>query len=207
MLAVLVLLQLLPTDTVRIRPAEQAPALEYMDTVHLGAPQVRIRTRQGTVLVWLLRSRDTVFIAASIPDSSHYWGDDFVVSIDTEGNGGSSPGHDDFQLYFRRVLDSSVVYRGRNGKWQPPQADPDWRLRAGRSGGGWEVASQESRGEWRLLLRMDPAWFKADGRNPPRLALRIYDDDPNGWFAWPAPEGPSPAIAVEQDPSEWVPVQ
>jgi hypothetical protein len=74
--------------------------------------------------VWLLRARDTVFVMASIPDSTLYWDDDFIVSLDTQGDGGPAPGHDDFQLYFRRILDSSVVYRGRGGRWEPREAIP-----------------------------------------------------------------------------------
>jgi hypothetical protein len=206
-LAVLAVLQLSANDTLRIRAAQHAPALEYIDIVHLRTPQVRVRTGQGTALVWLLRFRDTVFVAASIPDSSFYWGDDFVMSIDTEGNEGSSPQHDDFQLYFRRVVDSSVVYRGRNGRWQPPRDDPDWRLGAERSGGGWTVSAREQRSRWTLLVRMDPAWFRGGHGRPARVSFRVYDDSPGGWYAWPALDYPVQAKAVENSPSLWVPVR
>lgn len=104
----------------------------------LGEPAIRIPTRQGTALVWLLRASDTVFVVASIPDSTPSWRDDFVLSLDIKGDGGPSPQHDDFQMDFPRELDSSVVYRGRNGRWQLPQDDPDWRLGSARSSGGWE---------------------------------------------------------------------
>lgn len=204
----LLLLQAASVDTVRINPIRQPPAPNIaIDSAHLGMPQVRIRTGQGTALVWLLRSRDTVFVAASIPDSTFYWGDDFVVSIDTEGDGGSSPGHDDFQLYFRRVLDSSVVYRGRNGRWQPPRDDPDWRLGADRAGGGWEVSAKDTRLGWNLLLRMDPAWFTRRGGRLPRIAFRIYDDAPGGWFPWPSPHDSVPSTSVERIPETWLPIR
>ena len=69
-----------------------------MDSVHYGPPQLHIRTPQGVARVWLLRAADTFFVAATIPDSTWYWGDDFVVSLDTRGDGGDNPQHDDFQL-------------------------------------------------------------------------------------------------------------
>ena len=32
---------------------------------------------------------------ASLPDTSYYWGDDFVVSLDSDGSGGNAPGDGD----------------------------------------------------------------------------------------------------------------
>src|SRR4051812_46548312 len=93
-------------DTVRVRAVPLTPRPDArIDSVALGEPTVRIQTRQGWATVWMLRASDTVFIAAAIPDSTPYWGDDFVVSLDTRGDAASSIQHDDFQLYFRRVLD------------------------------------------------------------------------------------------------------
>lgn len=172
----------------------------------LGEPTIRIRTGQGTALVWLLRASDTVFVAASIPDSTPYWGDDFVLSLDTRGDGGPSPQHDDFQLDFRRVLDSSVVYRGRNGRWQPPWGDPDWRLGSDRDGGGWEVSARDCAQGWSILVRLDPAWFAGEGGHRARIAFRIYDDSPSGWYPWPSPQGSAPTM-VERAPYEWIPVR
>jgi hypothetical protein len=207
MLAALLLLQL-QSDTLKIRDVAQPVRPDaVIDSVRLGAPQVRIHTGQGTALVWLLRAVDTVFVAASIPDSTPYWGDDFVVSLDTRGDGGLAPQHDDFQLYFRRVLDSSVVFRGRNGRWEPPRADPDWRIGAERSGGGWEVSGRDERKRWMLLLRLDPAWLTGDSRRPGRIAFRIYDNEPGGWYAWPVAKDDIRATAVEQTPALWVPVR
>jgi hypothetical protein len=194
----------LSTDTLAIQPIDRPPSPDApIDSARLGSPQVRLPTRQGTALVWLLRSADTVFVAASIPDSTPYWGDDFVLSIDTRGDGGPSPQHDDFQLYFRRVLDSSVVFRGRKGRWEPPRDDPDWRLGSDRSGGGWEVSSHDSQAGWSILLRMDPAWLKGEEGRLPRMAFRIYDDAPGGWFAWPSPQAGVPPTTVEQSPALW----
>jgi hypothetical protein len=205
--AIICALQVAAPETLLIRTIQRPPPPGIaIDSGRYGPPQLRISTRQGTALVWLLRASDTVFVAAIIPDSTPYWGDDFVLSIDIKGDGGPSPQHDDFQLYFRRVMDSSVVYRGRNGRWQAPQGDPDWRLGPVRSGGGWEVSAGDGASGWTLLLRMDPAWFVGEVGTLPRLAFRIYDDDPSGWFAWPNPKGGVPT-SVEQNPGEWVPAR
>lgn len=174
-----------------------------MDSLQVGSPQVRIQTGQGTALVWLLRAHDTVFVAATIPDSTPYWGDDFVVSVDTEGDAAAAPQHDDFQFYFRRVLDSSVVFRGRNGRWEPPRGDPDWRLGRDRSGGGWEVSARDAPGQWSIVVRLDPAWFAGEEDRLPRLAFRIYDDSPGGWYSHPPVRGNAPAASVEQAPVLW----
>lgn len=204
LLSALGLLQAFAPDTIAIQSTARPPApAGVIDSVHYGPPQLHIRTRQGIARVWLLRSADTFFVAATIPDSSWYWGDDFVVSLDTGGDGGDAPRHDDFQLYFRRTLDSSVVYRGRLGRWEPPKGDPDWRLGSERSGGGWEVSSHDGAKGWSLLLRLDPAWLEgAEGRLP-RFAVRIYDNAPQGWFPWPLPPGTPQASSVEQTPDWW----
>lgn len=208
MLALLWSLQLGLGDTLTIRPHDRAAqAGSPIDTVQLGPPQLRIPTRQGTALVWLLRFRDTVLVAASIPDSTPYWGDDFVLSLDTRGDAAPAPEHDDFQLYFRRSLDSSVVFRGRNGRWEPPRNDPDWRIGPDRSGGGWEVSGRDNLSGWNLLLRLDRAWFAGEAGRLPRVAFRIYDNDPSGWFAWPPPPGSAPHSSVERSPSLWAPVR
>jgi hypothetical protein len=203
----LCLIQLGSPDTLRIRSVERPPAPgEAVDSFRFGGPQLRIPTKQGTALVWLLRAADSLFVAAMIPDSTLYWGDDFVLSLNISGEAGASPGDDDFQWYFRRVIDSSVVYRGRDGRWQAPRSDPDWRLGAERGGGGWEVSTRDDRAGWSLVLRLDPAWL-AEGRGKvPRIAFRIYDDSPQGWFAWPLRAGVTP-VSVEQTPALWGHVQ
>jgi hypothetical protein len=207
MLSLLLLLHL-QADTLRIRHvAWPVPPAMAIDSARLGPPQVRIRTGQGTASVWLLRTTDTVLVVASICDSTPYWGDDFVVSLDTRGDGGPAPGHDDFQLYFRRALDSSVVYRGRNGRWEPPRGDPDWRIGAERSGGGWEVSGRDDLKGWLLVLRLHPAWFAGNSGRLARIAFRIYDDSPGGWFSWPSPRGALPASSVEQSPEAWIQVK
>jgi hypothetical protein len=195
-------------DTLRVRPVSHPPRAEApIDTAAMGAPTIRIRTGQGSVKAWVLQSIDTVFIAAAIPDTTPYWGDDFVVSLDTRGDGADTLQHDDFQLYFRRLLDSSVVFRARNGRWEPPRGDPDWRLGTDRSGGGWEVGGVSDASGWMLLLRLDPAWFAGEAGRLARIAFRVYDNSPGGWFSWPPPPPGVPATVVEGTPSLWSPVR
>jgi hypothetical protein len=205
MLAALICaLQVTSPETLLIRAIERPPPPGIApDSARYGLPQVHVPTRRGAALVWLLRASDTVFMAASIPDSTPYWGDDFVLSLDTRGDGAPSPQQDDFQLDFRRVPDSSVVYRGRNGRWQPPGGDPDWRLGSNRAGGGWEVSTGENAFGWWILVRLDPAWFAGEGGRRPRIAFRIYDDSPSGWYAWPLPKGSAPPTTVEHTPALW----
>jgi hypothetical protein len=208
MIPILFLLATQTGDTLIVRSIPHPPRPDTrIDSTALGQPSLRIRTGQGWAQVWVLQSRDTVFIAAAVPDSTPYWGDDFVVSLDTRGDGAPTVQHDDFQLYFRRLLDSSVVYRGRNGRWEPPRGDPDWRLGADRSGGGWEVAGASHTGGWTLLLRLDPAWFAGEAGRLARIAFRVYDDSPGGWFSWPLSPPAAPAKVVEDTPLLWSPVQ
>jgi hypothetical protein len=205
MLGALLVLQL-SVDTLQIPrvPVPPDPAA-VPDSIIYGSPHVRLQTRQGSSLIWFLQSADTFFIAAAIPDSTGHWGDTFALSIDIYGDAGASPGHDDFRWEFRRVLDSSVVFRGRNGRWEPPKGDPDWRLGRDRSGGGWEVSGRDGPRGWSVLLRFDPIWLAGARGRLPRLAVRIYDNDPHGWFAWPATDCVPQASSVEQTPDLWVP--
>jgi hypothetical protein len=192
-------------DSIPIRAFDRPPAPSAsIDSVVLGNPSVRIPMAQGTAFVWLLRASDTVLVAASIPDSTPSWRDDFVLSLDTHGDGGPRPQHDDFQWDLRRMLDSSVIYRGRNGRWEPPRDDPDWRIGPERSGGGWEVAASSTPSRWTLLLRLDPAWFPGNGSAPVRMALRIYDASANAWYSWPPALGRAPATTIEESPALWL---
>jgi hypothetical protein len=204
----LLLFQLLSHDTLRVHDIPVSPApLSASSTIAYGGPQLSIPTGQGTTAVWLLRSHDTVFVAAVMVDTTRHWADEFAFSIDTQGDAGASPGHDDFQWVFRRVTDSTVIFRGRNGRWEPPKGDPYWRLGRERSGGGWEVSGLDQPSGWTLLLRLDPSWFEGTGGRLPRLAFRVYDNDPHGWFAWPLPKGiPQPTL-VERTPDLWMAVR
>ena len=196
-------LQAAPRDTVPVRLVESVPADVGSSPAALGEPALRIGAGQGATSIWLLRTRDSAFVVARIPDSTYYWGDDLVISLDVSGDRGPVPGHDDFQWYLRRMLDSSVVYRGRGGRWEAPRADPDWRLGPSREGGGWTVDSRSESAGWSLVLRLDAAWLEGEEGRRPGIAFRIYDDSPGGWFAWPGPtDGRQPA-GVERVPDLW----
>ncbi|MGH7580544.1 MAG: hypothetical protein ACREM9_10265 [Gemmatimonadales bacterium] len=196
-------LQAAPGDTVPVRRVEAMPADPGSSPSALGEPSVRIGTGQGVADIWLVRTRDSAFVVARIPDSTYYWGDDLVISLDVSGDRGHTPGHDDFQWYFRRALDSSVVYRGRGGRWEAPRADPDWRLGPAREGGGWTVSALGGATGWSLTLRLDPAWLEGASGRRPGIAFRIYDDSPGGWFAWPAPDSGRQGAGVERVPDRW----
>lgn len=208
LLPFLLLIQAAPSDTLVIRSIDRPPVPGVAaDSSRYGPPQLRLRTRQGVAPIWLLRAADTFFVAVTIPDSTPYWGDDFVLSLSPRGEAGTRPGHDDFQWYLRRTLDSSVVYRGRGGRWEPPRGDPDWRLGAERSGGGWEVSTRDETTSWSLILRLDPEWLEGSEGRLPRLAFRIYDNSPQGWFAWPLPGGTPQPSSIERTPELWAPIR
>ncbi|HEU5171535.1 MAG TPA: hypothetical protein VFU46_13395 [Gemmatimonadales bacterium] len=177
-------------DTIRVRLVDRSPdPTRLADTAAWGPPQVRFPGGQGAVSVWLLRRADSMYVVASIPDSTIYWGDDLVVSLDTGGDR-AAPGPDDFQWDVRRVVDSSVVYRGRDGKWAAPRDDPDWRMGEERSGGGWDLRTHEGSRGWAVVLRLD-----------------AFDSAPHGWHAWPAaPFGSHPTV-TERVPELWAPLR
>ena len=178
-----------------------------MDSLAWGEPQIRIASRQGGVSIWLLRAADTVFVAASIPDATPSWADALAICLDLGGERADAPQHDDFQWSFLRVLDSSAVYRGRAGRWEPPHDDPDWRLGPDHSGGGWQVSASSNEARWTVVLRLDPAWMEGEDGGRPAMGFRIHDDDPNGWYAWPRTKDNAGAALLERTPALWVPVE
>ncbi len=201
------LLLALYADTIRITPAAKAPVFDgKVDSTEYGAPSATIARPAGTVQIWLRSFEGKVYLAARLPDSTFYWGDDLVISLDTKGDRANSPQHDDFQWYFRRTIDSSLVQRGNAGRWQPPKGDPDWRLGNEREGGGWEVRSVDDGKGWSLELRLDPAYFGESGTARPGIAFRVYDDSPHGWHVWPNPSGIKQPTEVERRPDLWAAV-
>ena len=198
------LLGALWADTVRIVRAEQPPVFDgRADSMEYGVPSLTIVRPGGAVRIWLRSYEGAVYLSASIPDSTSYWGDDLVISLDTRGDRAAGPQHDDFQWYFRRALDSSVVFRGDAGTWRMPRDDPDWRLGRERAGGGWEVRSVDGPGGWSLEVRLDLAYFREAGAAHAGLALRVYNNDPSGWYVWPHPAGIRQATEVERRPELW----
>jgi hypothetical protein len=195
-------------DTLHVRSIAQAPSADgRVDSVAWGAPQVRIPTHQGTASVWLLRAADTVFVAASIPDSTRSWADALAICFALPGGAGPAPDHLDFQWSLGRTLDSSVVYRGRAGRWAPPLGDPDWRLGRARDGGGWEVSGTDDPGGWTLVLRLDPAWLQGERGRRPAIGFQVHDNDPNGWYSWPASTTSAGVTLLERTPALWVPIE
>ena len=205
--AMLLLLTTLLTadDTLRIRPLTTPPVFDGVVTeAEYGTARVELGGGAG----WVATYQDTVIIAVRFADSTFYWGDDVVVSLDVWGDRGAAPGHDDFQWYLRRTLDSSVVYRGDQGKWRAPRDDPDWRLGRDREGGGWEVRAVSDSAGWSLELRLDAAFFReARPGATPALAFRTYNDAPHGWATWPARNGLRHPTELERRPEWWVPVR
>ena len=195
-------------DTLRIRAlTASAPSFDgVVAQQDYGAPSVEIVTAQGGVKIWSVRSGDTVYIAARMTDSTFYWGDDLVISLDPLGDRTPGPGHDDTQWYFRRVLDSSVVNRGRHGRWMAPSDDPDWRLGKERSGDGWEVRGSSDAAGWSLELRLPALWFADDSGRTATIAFRSYDDSPHAWYSWPAPLPGERPTKVEITPVQWAAV-
>ncbi|MEO8637011.1 MAG: hypothetical protein ABI587_17180, partial [Gemmatimonadales bacterium] len=175
----------------------------HADSAEYGSASAIIVRPAGNIPVWLRRDGEFIYLAASIADSTFYWGDDFVISLDIHGDASRAPDHDDFQWYFRRVADSSVIYRGDTGKWRLPQDNPDWRLGAAREGGGWEVRVTSDSAGWSIEMRLDPAYFTESGSVSPRLAFRVFDNEPMGWFPWPRPAGIRQPTDVERRPELW----
>lgn len=194
-------------DTLRLVPATRPPVFDGVASVgEYGAPSLELQRPGGVTQLWLRRDSAFVYLAAAMPDSSFYWGDDLVVSLDVHGDRDAGPGHFDFQWYFRRVLDSSVVYRGDAGRWRAPLDDPDWRLGPARDGGGWEVRSVSTGSRWSLEVRFDAEYFTPPAGRATGLAIRLYDDGPQSWVAWPRPASVRQATEVERRPALWASV-
>lgn len=207
MLMNILLQSVVALDTVRVSAAVRSPDFDgRADSAEYGTATLTLTRPGGTVSLWLRRDGPWTYVAAAIEDRTFYWGDDLVISLDTRGDRASAPQHDDFQWYFRRTLDSSVVSRGEAGKWRAPRGDPDWRLGAERAGGGWEVASINGVGGWSVEFRLDSAYFTQAGEGTPGMAFRVYDNDPHGWHPWPRPPGIKHPTDVEQRPSLWAAV-
>jgi hypothetical protein len=207
----LLLLQTSPTapafDTLRLRPLTRPPAADGRVDSTWGTPPIRIATAQGEARAWLLRAADTVYVGVRVPDRTRSWSDVVSLYLDVAGGRENAPAHHDFQWALHRVLDSSVVYRGRAGQWEPPLGDPDWRLGNARSGGGWEVSAADDADGWSLVLRLDPAWLAGEQGRRPALGILIHDDDPNRWYSWPVVTTAAGATLLERTPALWVPVE
>ena len=190
-----------PQDTLRVRALGRPPAVDgRVGAGEYGAPAMTLRTGGGLARIWLGHRDGALFVAADIPDSTLYWGDDLVVAIDPDGSGGATPGAGDRLWILRRVADSSVaVVAAGDGRWEP--AGGARSIGAARGGAGWTVATADSGARWIAELRID----LPRGAAAPRVAVRTFNDAPGpAWVAWPAPEG-VPAQRVERMPDVWMP--
>ena len=195
----------LPSDTVWSATLSTAPILDgRVGDGEYGAPAVRLATAAGTVLIWVARHDDWLHLAALLPDSTFYWGDDFVVSLDPMGRGRQRPGPGDRQWYLRRVMDSSVVIEAEAGRWFADDRPPA-SLGGTRSQGDWDVASTTEPGAWAVELRIRLDAVKP-GPAAPRITFRTFNDAPQGWWSWPAePPGLQPGW-MEFRPDLWAPL-
>lgn len=194
-----------PADTLQVARARSAPRFDGVaSAAEYGAPLVSLATGQGHADIWVVRDGAAIVIAAHLPDSTFYWGDDFVVSLDPRGDAAETPAGDDIQWYIRRTADSSVVSRGRHGRWGAPNDDPDWRLGAAREGEGWALRTVSDAAGWSVELRVDDGWFAGENGVLPQIAFRTYDDAPHGWWSWPAARPGEPGHVVERAPRRWV---
>jgi hypothetical protein len=155
------------------------------------------------VTAWVARSGEWVYVAASLPDATPSWRDEFALLLDPVGDRTPAPGHDDSEWVIRRVVDSSEVLRGVHGRWQLPGDDPSWRLGAARGGEGWEVRATSTAEGWEVELRIDAAWLAGTYGGTPTIAFRAYDDGVRRWLGWPASPACPDGAALERQPACW----
>jgi hypothetical protein len=193
-------------DTIDVVHLSTAPVMDgRVGEGEYGKPTLEIQTTSGSVRVWLGRRDDYLYLAADLPDTTYYWGDDFVVSIDPRGRGGDTPDVGDRQWYLRRQLDSSFVVVAEAGRWYGRDTRPA-PLAATRHHADWDVASTSSARGWMVELRVRTAAIKP-GDAAPRVALRTYNDQPAGWWSWPAAPDGTPPQRVERTPKLWMPLR
>lgn len=192
-------------DTLRVKATAAPTVFDGRATAReYGVPDVELGAK-GAVQLWIRRDGASVTIAVHLSDSTRYWGDAVIVSVDPRGDGAAAPADDDAQWTLRRAPDSSVVARGRHGRWVPPGDDPDWRLGSERGGEGWELRTHDDGDGWSVELRLDAEWLGGHAGRLSSIAIRTYDDAPQQWRAWPLPAG-MPAPVLESRPALWAPV-
>ena len=192
-------------ETLVVRTSPAAPIIDgRVDRSEYGSPNIHFATAAGDVDIWVVRNAGFVYVAATLPDSSFYWGDDFVISLDADGSADSSPQTGDRQWYLRRTLDSGAVFFAANGRWETP-GQPAPLLGALRHNGEWDVASSSSTSSWSVELRVRESIVKP-GAGTPRIAFRTYNSAPRGWWSWPPPPAGIPAQRVEREPQLWIPI-
>jgi len=196
------------TDTVSLRGLARAPDFDgAIGAGEYGAPIAAMPGGSGPVSVWMGRSGEWVYVAASLPDSTPAWRDEFALLLDPIGDRTPAPGHDDSQWVIRRVVDSSEVLRGVHGRWQLPGDDAAWRLGAARGGEGWEVRATSTPSGWQVELRIDAAWLAGTYGGTPAVAFRWYDESRRVWAGWPATAACPDGVQLERAPGCWAAVR
>ncbi len=192
-------------DTLHVASLSPGTSIARMaDSASWGPPGAALA---GGVRVWMLRTGAGVALVAWLPDSTPSSRDCVTVALDTGGDRAPRPQHDDFAWEFHRILDSSVIFRGRDGRWQPPRDDPDWRLGTEREGGGWRVRTSEETGGWLLVLELDSEYLTQAAGGLPGLALSAYDEATRRWVTWPAAQPGTQPAGMTDHPHRWGSVQ
>jgi hypothetical protein len=195
------------TDTLRIPALTRVPILDgAASEAEYGPPIVTLDAGSGPVRIRAGHRDGVLYIAADVPDSTFYWGDDVVVSFDVDGTGGPAPGAGDRAWIIRRAADSSVVLTAAgDGRWEPAGGAP--KIGTVRSGPGWAVRTTVADSRWTMELKIDlPSAGAAPGAAP-RIALRTFNDKPAPtWSTWPAPPAGVPAQRLDRIPDLWLPV-
>jgi hypothetical protein len=196
-----------PPDTIDVMTLRDAPVMDgRVGDREYGEQSIRIQTAAGDARVWVARHDGFVYIAATLPDSTFYWGDDFVVSLDANGSADNTPQPGDRQWYLRRTLDSSIVSAATSGRWNTAGQEPA-ALGSTRHGADWDVASSSSPSGWSVELRIRNSVMATSSAALPRIAFRTYNDGPNGWWSWPQSPAGTPAQRVERSPQLWTPLR
>jgi len=149
------------------------------------AATVRFGNGHGVVDARVKAADGYLYFAFEIPDRSPHVGDDIVIMLDGRADGGDAPQTDDIRAYVRRKGENSRMEQGDGKQWVNLYGD--WEYRSTAYAIGWEV-------EARIPLKSLSADF-AKTRTM-GLALRIWDNDPQKTWHWPAESD-------EGKPSTW----
>ena len=184
---------------VSVSPLPRPPIVDGdLGSLVTTPPTLSVAKGDSAVRVWVGRYGPNLYVSADLPDSSYYWGDDFVVSFDPDGSGGAAPGDGDRQWYLRRDVDSSVVTTAASGRWGSPAT-----IGKKHRGEDWEAAARSTGRGWSVELRFRAPSFEG---TTPRIAFRSFDDAPKGWWSWPAPPESTRATRIERQPDLWKPL-
>ena len=82
----------------------------------------------------------------------------------------------------------------------------DWE-KIGKAAGG-KFGRRIVRAGWSLEVKLDEAYFReAKAGDLPRMAFRVFDDSPQGWYIWPQAAGAVQPTMLERRPDWWAPVR